>query len=72
MTIPVMAPVSAQAVSPAREAEIAYTMALRLFKSRHEVYGDWHWRRRRVAEVRGHIGVFRAYQKKTGDSRFVL
>jgi hypothetical protein len=55
-------------VSPAREAEIAYYMALRLFKKRAEVKDDWHFSTRRRNEIRGHIAIFRDYQKRTGDN----
>lgn len=53
-------------VSPAREAEIAHTMAFRLFESRHGVYHDYHWRKSRIREIRNHIATFRAYQKANG------
>lgn len=48
----------------AQYAENCKTLAMRLFKTRHEVSEDWDWRSRRRQAIRGYIGVWRQWNKE--------
>jgi len=51
-----------------RDIQVHRTLAMRLFKARDKVKGDFHWRARRRTEIRGHIDFVRRHEARRASS----